>query len=202
MYVFTRWAAHDRSGKICWLLNELNLPYEIEELEYKTAHDDPSYRQLHPLGQVPILRDLRDHVTLFESGAICLYLAEKHASKILPEGQRPLVLQWLFYNHATLEPAIDSYWQITDDDPQLAELKAAIDKKLEVLLAPLESALGRTEFIAGEQLTVADICLGQSLYWLRNRNLLPKFPRTQGYLEKLKARPAAVQAKLFDIPQD
>src|SRR4051812_33078996 len=101
MYKFSRWVPGDRSGKVCWLLNELEVPFEIENLEYKAAHNDPEYRQRHPLGQVPALTDLRSQTTLFESGAICLYLADQHPEKnLIPAAQRAQAYQWLMYNYA------------------------------------------------------------------------------------------------------
>jgi glutathione S-transferase len=198
VYKFSRWVPHDRSGKVCWLLNELNVQFEIENLEYKTAHDDPGYRQLHPLGQVPALQDLRNGVSLFESGAICLYLADQHPEGgLIPDGKRAACYQWLLYNYATMEPAIEGYWKIADTDPELTTKKELLDVEIAKVLTPIEATLDRTEFIAGNSFSLADIPLAQSIFWLRNRPVLARFPRTVAYLEKLKSRPAAQRAGLF-----
>ena len=82
MYKLTRWSAQDRSAKVSWLLNEMNVPFEVQELEHKVHHTSSEYRRLHPLGYVPALVDLRNNRSLFEAGAICLYLAEAHGEHL------------------------------------------------------------------------------------------------------------------------
>ncbi len=198
MYKFTRWVPQDRSGKVCWLLNELGVPYEVQDLEHKIHHNDVEYRKLHPLGFVPVLQDLRSKTNLFETGAICLYLAEKHPDRnFLPEAKKAACYQWLMYNYATLEPAIEPYWNIDADDPEVESKKAAIDVNLEKLLKPIEDTLAQSDYIAGDQFTVADIPVSQTIYWLRRRPVLALFPKTRSYLERMKLRPAAVKSEIF-----
>ncbi len=198
MYKFTRWVPQDRSGKVCWLLNELEVPYEVSDLQHKVHHDDPEYRERHPLGQVPAIEELSSGKTMFESGAICLYLADRHPDKgLIPTENRAAVYQWTFYNYATLEPVFESYWEIDAADPEIVSKKSEVDKKILKLLLPVEAALAKTEFIAGDEFTVADIPLGQSLFWLRNRPVFATLPRIAAYAEKLKARAAAQKAGLF-----
>ncbi len=198
MYTFTRWMPQDRSGKVCWLLNELEVPFEVRDLQHKLHHDDPEYRAKHPLGQIPALEVLENGETMFESGAICLFLADRHADKgLLPEDKKAACYQWLLYNYATLEPVFESYWDIDAADPEIVSKKAEVDKKILKLLQPVEAALAKSEFIAGDEFTVADIPLGQSLFWLRNRPVLTTLPRTAAYAAKLKNRAAAQKAGLF-----
>lgn len=103
-YSLTRWAPQDRSGKVNWLLNELAVSFEIRQLEYRVHHDHPEYRKQQPLGRVPVLEDRERGLSLFESGAISLYLADKHAVKNLllkdSPAEHAACLQWTFYSCA------------------------------------------------------------------------------------------------------
>ena len=79
-------AKRARSARVIWLLEELGVPYELETLEFKPeALQSPEYLQVHPLGQLPAVRD--GELTLIESGGILEYLLDKHG-----EGGVPRVL--------------------------------------------------------------------------------------------------------------
>lgn len=198
MYTFTRWVPQDRSGKVCWLLNELGQSYEVRNLEYKKHHDDPEYRQQHPLGAIPVLQDAKNDITMFESGAICLYLAEQHAAKgLIPLKSKASIYQWVLYNYATLEPALAQYWRFEENDPEIEKKKAAIDEKVLVLLKPIEAALQKSEYLVGDTFTVADIPIGQSIHWLRRRPIMNELPALTAYVERLRKREAAQKAELF-----
>ena len=70
-------APNSRAGRIVWLLEELNLPYEINKMEFhpKDLKSD-EHRARHPLGRVPVLDD--GGIRIFESGAIVEYILECH----------------------------------------------------------------------------------------------------------------------------
>ena len=147
MYKFSRWVPQDRSGKVCWLLN---IPFEVQNLVYEKHHADPEYLEFHPLGYIPVLYDLKNNISLFESGAICLYLADQHPEKnLFPATLKAACYQWVMYNFSTLEPIVSSYWDLSEEDPELENKKSELDKKIAILLAPIEKVLSKENFICG-----------------------------------------------------
>ncbi len=200
MYKFTRWVPYDRSGKVCWLLNELDLPYEAENLDYATHRQDPEYRKIHPHGQVPALTDLREGFSMFESGAICLYLADKHSELgMLPAdpANRARCYQWSLYNYAALEPVFMQYWNMDTKAPDLERRKQEIDERMLKLFAPIEEALQKSDYVAGDKFSVADVIIGNAAFWISNRPILEALPKTKIYLERIKARPAVAKSEIF-----
>ncbi len=93
-------APRTRASRPRWLLEELEVPYELVKLDLsKQESRTPAYVALHPFGEVPVLVD--GDVTLFESSAICLYLAdrfpEKRLAPSLGSPDRGPYLQWMLF---------------------------------------------------------------------------------------------------------
>ena len=90
---------HSRSQRVLWLLEELELPYEIQyyERDPVTRLAPPALRAVHPLGKSPVLVD--DGVTIAETGAIVEYLVEKSGGKLRPEAGTPDRLRWTYWMH-------------------------------------------------------------------------------------------------------
>jgi len=88
------------SQRVLWLLEETGEPYELTILgDRQSRLADPEHMRRHPLGRVPVLDDDGNHI--FESGAICLYVADKYpqAGLLPPSGtpDRGLVYQWSLF---------------------------------------------------------------------------------------------------------
>src|SRR5689334_4391866 len=91
---------NSRSQRIVWLLEELGLPYRIEQYQRdaKTNLVPPELRRIHPLGKAPVIQD-GDRV-LGESGAIVEYLLEHHAGgRLTPPRGRPEHVRYLYWMH-------------------------------------------------------------------------------------------------------
>jgi glutathione S-transferase len=95
-----------RSQRVLWLLEEVGEPYELTILgDRKARLADPEHLRRHPFGRVPVLED--DGVNIFESGAICLYIADKYPQAgLLPTSgtDRGLAYQWSFFAYTELLP--------------------------------------------------------------------------------------------------
>ena len=90
-------APHSRAGRVVWLLEELEIPYEINKMNFHPNDlKSDEHRSRHPLGRVPVLDD--DDVRLFESGAIIEYILERYKNgglKPPPSSEKfPQYLQW------------------------------------------------------------------------------------------------------------
>ncbi|SVC34102.1 uncharacterized protein METZ01_LOCUS286956, partial [marine metagenome] len=90
-------APNSRAGRIVWLLEELDLPYELNRMDFhpKDLKSD-EHRARHPLGRVPVLDD--DEIRIWESGAIVEYILERHKNgglkPVVDSANYPAYLQW------------------------------------------------------------------------------------------------------------
>ena len=190
-----------RAGRPRWLLEETGAPYELVTLDlHKGEHKKPDYMKIHPHGAVPALVD--GDLALFESAAICMYLADKFPEKRLaPEVGTPargLYYQWMLYSMATLEPPVLAVFLNTVMLPE-AERSPAVVEQARATFATVGGVLsnalvGRT-FILGEQFSAADVMIGSTLAWAGFMGLLADHPTLQGYVKRLQERPAFQRAQ-------
>ncbi len=190
-----------RAGRPRWLLEELEVPYELVRVDFAAKQNETSeYAKVHPLGAVPALED--DGVAIFESGAICAYLADKFPEKGLAPAvgtpERGPYYQWMFYAMATLEPPVMEIYR-------QAVLLAAEERSEKALAAARESfadaagvverALAGKEFLLGDRFSAADIMIGSNLVWAKLLGQIDPYPTIQAYLKRLGVRPAGKRAR-------
>lgn len=183
----------DRSARVRWLLEELEVPYNERVLDYdKGESKTPEYLALNPMGRVPTLVD--GPVTMSESVAICMYLADKFALKGLAprvdSPERPAYLQWMAFSIGTLEPI---FTHLRFREHMKEEDKAETDKAVEKIVRTLEIALDGRSYLVGENFSAADIMIADLLRWKKNM-LLEKSPILTAYFERVTQRPARVRA--------
>jgi glutathione S-transferase len=194
-------ATQSRSTRPRWLLEEIGEPYEIVRLDLaKGEHKTPAYLAIHPHGSVPALVD--GELTMFESAAICAYLADKFPDKRLapPVGTaaRGRYYQWLFYCMATLEPPVLQVFMHSSRLPEAERSPQAVEegrKKAAEVTAVLENAVRGKTFLLGEQFTAADVMIGSTLAWARSLGLLSGRTELEAYVKRLVERPAYQRAR-------
>lgn len=190
-----------RSVRARWLLEELGLPYDVVQLSLKDGSaKTPEHLARHPHGAVPVLEDGK--TTLFESAAICLYLADKAPEKKLAPAvgtpERGLYYQWVLYSIATMEPPVLQVFlhafnlPEAERSPKLAEEGRAGFKKVADVLA---KALAGKQYLLGDSFTAADVMVGSTLAWGSFMGLLEGQPVLQEYVQRLIARPAYQRAQ-------
>jgi len=193
-------ASQSRSTRPRWLLEEIGAPYDLVRLDMKQQdHKTPDYLRIHPHGQLPALVD--GDVTLIESAAICLYLADKFPDAELapPIGTpaRGRYYQWVVYTMATLEPPVLQVFLNTVQLPE-AERSAAVANAGRAQFAEvarvLGDALGGRPYLLGEAFSAADVMVGSTLAWSSFMGLLDGFPILGTYVERLVQRPAYQRA--------
>src|SRR3954447_19490026 len=93
-----------RDMRVRWALEEVGQPYDVRFLSFK-AMKEPAHLALQPFGQIPTYED--GDLTLFESGAIILHIAERHPG-LLPDdaNARARAIAWIFAALSTMEPVI------------------------------------------------------------------------------------------------
>ncbi len=195
MSITLYFAPRTRSTRPRWLLEELDVPYDLHRLDLsKGEHKRPEYLAIHPHGVVPALRD--DDLVMIESLAILMYLADKYPEKGLAPKlgtpERARYYQWMFYMSATIEPRMIQFAMNRDGDTEAAaEAKQGIYEVASVLT----KALDGKPYILGDRFSAADVALGSALSWGRSMGLLQNHPQLDAYVKALAERPAFKRAQ-------
>ncbi|MDR0441104.1 MAG: glutathione S-transferase N-terminal domain-containing protein, partial [Candidatus Accumulibacter sp.] len=154
--------------KIAVLLEELGATYRPVALDVRAGeHRTEAFRRISPDLKIPVLvdddaRDGNAPVTVFESGAILLYLAEKHDRFIPAGGQgRAQALGWLFWQSAHMAATFGQYVRFVEQLPgQVPEaLLNTTRVELNRLYDVLETRLAETAYLAGDDYSIADIAV-------------------------------------------
>ena len=193
-------APNSRAGRIVWLLEELELPYELNRMDFhpKDLKSD-EHRARHPLGRVPVLDD--GDVSIFESGAIVEYVLERHKNGGLkPAVDSPMFaeyLQWFHYCEGLIMPPINTIVVQTILLPPERRDETALGQAQRLLtraLAPVEEALTGRDYLIGD-FSAADIMLGHAVY-MSNRSgcVTEEMTNIRGYIERIEQRPAFQKA--------
>ncbi|MGI9576481.1 glutathione S-transferase family protein [Alloalcanivorax xenomutans] len=146
--------------KVTIALEELGLPYALEQVNLHAGeHRQSSFLAMNPHGRIPVLRDEQTGVTLFESSAILLYLAEK-TGRLLPEAltARWEAIKWLQFHSASMGPILGQRVHFELFAP--TRLREAIDRYRslsEEAFATLDRHLSSRVFLAGDSYSIADI---------------------------------------------
>lgn len=194
------YAPQTRATRPRWMLEEIGAPYELVRLQLsKGEHKQPEHLRVHPHGAVPAFAD--EHVTMFESAAICAYLADKFPDKQLApapgSAQRGPYYQWLFYSMATMEPPVLKVFLNTRMLPEEKRSSAIAEEgraQWKDVARVIERALEGKTFLLGEPFTAADVMVGSILGWSGFMGLLDGFPDLQAYVGRLTSRPAFKRA--------
>ena len=182
-------------------MEEIGAPFELVSLDMsKSEHKAPEYMKIHPHGAVPAFVD--GDLTMFESAAICAYLADKFPEKQLAPAvgtpARGLYYQWMVYSMATLEPPVLQVFLNTvmlPEEQRSAAADAEGRQKFAEVARVLEQALTGKSFILGERFSAADVMLGSTLSWAQFMGLLEGHPELQAYVGRLSERPAFQRAQ-------
>ena len=197
---------NSRSQRVLWLLEELELPYEVRRYERnaKTMRAPPALKHIHPLGKSPIIEDPGSEAgagagrPIAETGAIVDYLVEKAGGRLGPPANRDSVLryrQFLHYAEASMMPPLFGLLIVN----RLGLLGRPARKPLLAMLGEhldwLESELSGRPWFAGEEFTAADIMMSFPLEISRDRaGLGAERPNLADWLERIHARPAYAAA--------
>jgi glutathione S-transferase len=180
-----------------WMLEEVGQPYKTEILEYASMKS-PEYLAINPMGKVPAVRHGDTIVT--EAAAICAYLADvfPEAGLAPPPGSRLRgpYYRWLFFAAGPVEAA-NTNKALNVVVP--AERTAMVGYgSQERTLAALESQLERSEYIAGDCFTAADVYVGSHIGFGMRFGAIDQRPAFERYWGLVGARPAAVRARESD----
>ncbi|MEN8158609.1 MAG: glutathione S-transferase [Myxococcota bacterium] len=188
-----------RSQRVLWLLEELDLPYEIVRFERDaTRRAPPELAEVHPLGKAPVIRD--GELLLAESGAIVEYLVERHGGgRLAPRPEtdaHAAYLHWLHFAEGTaMLPLLFDLFLTIGLIPGGKEGALGDFVKQEVArqLDYVDAELGDREHLLGA-FTAADVMMGFPLELADRQGHLAEHPRLRAYVERLRARSAFARA--------
>jgi len=189
---------YSRGRIVRWMLEELEVPYELEVLEFDGSIKSENYLSVNPMGKVPAI--MHGDTVVTETVAICAYLADQFPEKKLaPPVQSSLrgtYYRWLFFVAGPLEMASTAKafnWPIEDKNT-----RAIGCGHLEDTVNTLEANLANKTYICGDHFTTADLVLGSYLNWQMMWKNLEERPVFVDYVNNLKSRPAAKRADELD----
>jgi glutathione S-transferase len=194
-----------RDLRVRWALEEAGLPYRTRLLELGEQSSPENFAR-QPFGQVPAYEE--DGISMFESGAIVLHVAEK-SEALLPRDPagRARAIAWLFAALDTVEDAIAALADIDlfhPDEEWAKQRRPDAVKFVELRLSQLADALGERDYLDG-RFTCADLMMATVLRISRNTDLVAAQPRLDAYLKRCEARPAfqrALEAQMKDFRPD
>ena len=183
-----------RDMRVRWALEEVGQPYDVRLVSFE-AMKAPAHRALNPFGQIPTYEE--DGLALFETGAIVLHLAERHAG-LLPSdpNARARAIAWMFAAVGTVEPPIldlSTAVMVEGAATWRDERVALIRERIRTRLAELSDCLGAADWLDGD-FSAGDLMMAHVLRRLAPSGLLEEFPNLAAYVARGEARPAFQRA--------
>lgn len=203
---------YSQSFRILWLLEELGTPYALKlyKRDPQSRLAPAGYKSLSPLGTAPVITD-ENGLVLAESNAVIDYILDSHPeSPLRPAPGEANRADYLFWFHAGVGSLMPMQFfngiltMMKARSPALVRpiIGTATDKVRELLVAPrlkalfdkLESDLGRHIWLAGDQLTAADISMCYSIASAEAQGRLEGRPNCQRWMEQMRASPSFQRA--------
>ncbi|WP_426164827.1 glutathione S-transferase family protein [Sandarakinorhabdus sp. DWP1-3-1] len=183
-----------RDTRVRWALEEVGQPYAVRRVTFD-ALKQPAHLALNPFGQIPTYED--GDLVLFETGAIILHIAERHAG-LLPAAAdaRARAITWMFAAVNTVEPPVielEIARLFESDKPWASERLPLVEARVRDRLGQLSRRLGGDDWLDGP-FSAGDLMMVSVLLRLRSSGLLDEFPSLAAYVVRGEARPAYARA--------
>lgn len=184
--------APTRSARVRWTLLELGVPFE--SIAGAETFERPELPDIHPLSKLPALKD--DGRPLFESAAICNWLADSHPDKglIPPSGTwaRAQHDQWTAFALSEVEAFL---WHtarnlfILPEEERVPAVYPQNEAAAKQGLVVLDKALEGKDWLVENRFSVTDIFVGYVVSWAHMQGLVEGLPNLKAYAERILARP-------------
>src|SRR5271155_4641190 len=183
-----------RDMRVRWALEEVGQAYEVRPVSM-SAMKDAAHLALHPFGQIPTYEE--GDLALFETGAIVLHVAQRHAD-LLPQDAngRARAITWMFAALNTVEPAIlelTTARLLEGDKPWTKERLPLVEDRIRDRLKQLSAHLGDADWLDGG-FSAGDLMMVSVLLRLKLSGILDEFPNLAAYVARGQARPAYKRA--------
>jgi glutathione S-transferase len=191
------YAPRSRSGIVLWMLEELGVPYQTNQLSLKQGtHKSADYLAINPMGKVPAIKHGNTVVT--EAAAVCCYLADAFpAAGLAPaigDPDRGTYLRWLFFSPSCIEPVMAD--KAFKRPPVPASTVGYGD--FDTVMNVLSQAVSKGDFLLGDRFSAADVVLGSTLRYGMMFGIIPHRPEFDAYAGRLASRPALQRTNALD----
>jgi glutathione S-transferase len=183
-----------RDMRVRWALEEVGQPYGVRLVSFAQMKE-PAHIALHPFGQIPTYEE--GDLTLFESGAIVLHIAERHAG-LLPDdaNARARAITWMFAALSTVEPPIIDLGvaKLLERDKSWYEQRLPlVEDRIRTRLGEPSIRLGDANWLDGA-FSAGDLMMVHVLRRLKGSGILDEYPNLSAYVARGEARPAFQRA--------
>jgi len=183
-----------RDMRVRWALEETGQPYGVRLVSFREMKELP-YLSLQPFGQIPAYEE--GDLVLFESGAIVLHIAERHAGLLPGDANgRARAIMWMFAALDSVEPPIfdRALTTILDrDEPWYEQRLRILEESIRKRLRGLSARLGEADWLDGA-FSAGDLLMVTVLRRLEGSGILEEYPNLFAYVARAKARPAYQRA--------
>ena len=181
--------------KISIMLEEIKFKYKISEINLsKDEQFNPNFRKISPLSKIPAIIDHKNKISLFQSGAILIYLAEQ-SGKFYDATDRVLVNQWLMAQMGDIGPMLGQHHQFHHYNP--GKSKFGEERYFNIakrLYKDLDEHLSKSNFLAGDNYSIADIA---TFPWIARHDWhdvgLKKFKNLSRWYNNISEREAVIK---------
>jgi len=144
--------------KISIMLEEIGYEYKVTNVDLSKGEQfKVEFRKISPFSKIPVIKDHENNITIFESGAILMYLGEK-SNKFYDDKDKNLINQWLMAQMGLIGPMIGQHHQFHHFNPGKSEFGEQRYLKItKKLYEDLDERLSKVKYLAGEKYTIADI---------------------------------------------
>ena len=185
--------------KISIMLEEIKFKYKVTKINiFKEEQFKPDFKKISPFSKTPVIIDHDNKKSLFESGAILMYLGEK-SGKFYEKTNRLLINQWLIGQVAYVGPMLGQHHQFHHYNPGKSKFgENRYFKIAERIYNELDLRLANAKFLAGEDYSIADIA---TFPWIARHDWhdigLKKFKNLSKWYKRISSRDAV--AKGYDL---
>ena len=181
--------------KISIMLEEIGFDYKITEINLSQGEQfNPEFRKISPLSKIPAITDHKNKISLFQSGAILIYLAEL-SGKFYDSNDKNIINQWLMAQMGDIGPMLGQHHQFHHFNPGKSEFGEEryfnIAKRL---YKDLDEQLSNTNYLAGKNYSIADIA---TFPWIARHTWhdigLKNFKSLTKWYEKISERNAVIK---------
>ena len=144
--------------KISIMLEEIGYEYKVTLVDLNNGDQfKKEFRKISPFSKIPVIIDHKKNVSIFESGAILIYLGEQ-SNKLYKENDRNIINQWLMAQMGLICPMIGQHHQFHHYNPGKSEFgEQRYFKIAETLYKDLDQRLAQKKYLSGNNYTIADI---------------------------------------------
>ena len=185
--------------KVSIMLEEINFKYQVTNISLSAKEQlSAKFKKISPFGKIPVIKDHDNNETVFESGAILIYLAEK-SKKFYDEGERLKINQWLMAQMGLIGPMIGQHHQFHHYNPGKSDFGEKryfeISKRI---YKDLDDRLSDSKYLASDNYTIADIATWP---WIARHDWhdigLKNYKYLCNWYETIAIRPAVIKGYKF-----